>query len=165
MKEQPIKIGYIHHEHENKSDPVFVEIRETDTGFNITGNIRSHSYGQINTSIKTAIKENKFEYLLPKKEIRHLLDFWNKYHLNDMKSGCPHQEEEIKILKKTQPELFENYDYLKIKQALSNGGHCHICNYEHGHGWRTELPPAKELKWIREFKARYEGVKLGRRIQ
>lgn len=169
MKEQQIKIGYIHNEHRGRenplSDPVFVEIRETPTGFNISGNIRSHSYGQIDNTIKTAIKNGRFEYLLPKHEVKHLLEFWNKWHLNDMKSGCWHQEDEKEILRKTHPELFKNYDYQTIKNALSNNGVCHICNYEYGHGWKLELPPHKELAWIHEFKRKYEGMQLGRRLK
>ncbi len=120
MKEQEIKIGYIEKTTNDDfevimplSDPVFIEIKETDVGFNLSGRIRSHSYGQIIDSIEDAIRENKFEYLVPQEEIKHLLNYWNEWHLNG----------------------------------------------------KTNLPPPKELKWIREFKKKYEGMELGRRIK
>ena len=169
MKE--IKIGYIIHGHRGRgnpiSDPVFIEIEETDTGFNLTGRIRNHSYGQIDDTVRAAIQEQKFEFLIPEEDVRHVLDYWDKWHLSDLRPGCPHQTEFLKQLRVRRPTLFEKYDYMAIKGELVDAGlsPCHICAYEYGHGWKTEIAPPSELAWIRAFKQKWEGVELGRRIK
>ena len=157
-----IKIGYIHQRNEIPSWPVFVEIEETTTGFSLSGDYRGCS-GQIDDEIRKAISEDRFEPLIPMAEITHMLDYWDKWHLNNLTAGCQHQEEEIQKLRVIKPELFGHWNYQEILAALQNPV-CHICGYKYGTGWKTVLPPPKELKWIREFKARWEGKRLGRRL-
>lgn len=172
MKSKQIKIGYIERGRDSldrrMTGPVFIEIEETQVGFNLTGSIRGYGSGQVCNSIRQKISENKFEFLIPEDDVMHMLDYWNKWHLNDLKAGCTHQEEFLNRIKTYRPKLFENYwnnyDTIKNEMKSKHINPCAICNYEYGSGWKLVLPPPKELKWIREFKAKWEGIKLGRRI-
>ncbi len=151
------------------TSPVFIEIEETQVGFNLTGSIRGHELGQVCDSIRQAISENKLEFLIPEDDVIHILDYWDKWHLNNLYAGCPHQNKFLGELKAKQSNLFRDYwkNYDEIKNAMKEAhlNPCAICNYEYGTGWKLVLPPPKELKWIREFKTKYEGVKLGRRMK
>jgi hypothetical protein len=175
-----IKIGYINRGH-NRSDPVWIEIEERDDGFSLHGHIRYGEWGQVDMSIWPAIKEGKFEFLLPEEDVMHVLRFWRDWHLNGMHAGCIHQREVLDDMDKRIKaiELFEHVrqrkdekpfeietSYVFKRDYLKGIGlhHCAICNFVYGTGWRTELPPAKELAWIRKFKAKWEGVEIGRRL-
>ncbi len=181
-----VKIGYILNGVDWRGNPrseaVYVEIRETEKGFNLSGRISYSHMGQIDDEIMSAIKKGTFEYLLPKNEVLHLIEYWQKWHLNDMSAGCEHQNEAIKELIQLNKELclfkrvrqnknevpFEHeVRYETMRDYLKGIGlhHCAICNYAYGHGWRTILPPAKELAWIRDFKRKWDGVENGRRIR
>lgn len=173
MKSKQIKIGYIERGRDSldrqMSNPVFIEIEETQVGFNLAGSIRGHGLGQVCDSIRKSIKENKFEFLIPEKDVMHILDYWDKWNMNDMNAGCTHQNDFMNELRVNQPDLLKDYwkNYGKIANEMKTAhlNPCAICNYEYGSKWRLELPPPKELKWIRKFKAKWENIKLGRRMK
>jgi hypothetical protein len=185
-KKDEIKLGYIVNSVDWRGDPksntVWIEIEENAKGFSLTGHINYSHYGQIDDEIMHAIKKGKFEYLLPKDEVLHVMEYWQKWHLNDMIAGCEHHNEAIKKMEQLIKELdlfnqvrqrkdekpFKTeVRYELIRDYLKTIGlhHCAICNYDYGTKWLTVIPPAKEIAWIRAFKQKWEGVEIGRRTR
>ncbi len=156
-----IKIGYILRE--NGSDPVWIEIEENDTGFSITGHIRYGEWGQVDMSIWPAIEEGRFEFLLPEEDVMHVLRFWRDWHLGGMNAGCTHQRDALEKLELINIDKELSYELKRDYLKRIGLHHCAICNWIYGHGWKKELPPAKEIAWIRAFKQKWDGVENGRR--
>ena len=75
---------------------ITVEIKFDGKRLSITGDISNRSktqlyaYGQINMSIDP----KKINYADPwnKTRFTHFLAVWKRWHLNDMRAGCEHQE-------------------------------------------------------------------------
>jgi hypothetical protein len=63
-----------------------------------------------------------------------LLDIWNRWHLNDMKSGCEHQR----------ALGWTSYDEHPSEP-------CPVCGYKYGSAWLREEVPADVLEWLREL--------------
>ena len=111
---------------------VFIEIKYQDgvlTMRGVEGPLSSGnclgSCGQIDMHLRT---EKPGEYTLnngwTEKLYRQMLDYWQKWHLNDMHAECEHQEAEGKTWK-THPEDI-----------------CPVCGYKLGSAWqRREVPP------------------------
>ena len=62
-------------------------------------------------------------------------DVWGRYHLNDMKVGCEHQE-----------ALGWKYD--DHKDSNFHGQKCLICGYSIGSSWNREDVPQWALRWL-----------------
>lgn len=129
---------------DGKKYPVFCKIELTDGRLSISGVIGPNKYGnakggcgQIEMEFDHLDKtqnDARYEKPIPVSDLRfakgwgrvnwyRFLDVWNKWHLNDMKSTCEHQE----ILGWT-------YDTHK-------GQKCPDCGYEIGTEWkRREVP-------------------------
>jgi len=63
-------------------------------------------------------------------------DIWDRYHLNDMKIGCEHQE-----------ALGWKYDNHRDATTF-HGQECLICGYSIGSTWKTESVPQWALRWL-----------------
>lgn len=64
-----------------------------------------------------------------------LLNYWNEYHLNDLKAGTKKQTEFLK------QHDSKNMDYKKSVELLKNNGLYEDNNYKYGYGWLyKEIP-------------------------
>lgn len=134
-----IALGYVKFPGEDRRRKAFVEIelKNTDGKYKLSmcGEIKRCSWGQCREEIK--------KYMVaPRKNFNQIMDIWETYHLNDMHTGTPKQEEEIK--KAHIP--FNQYD--KICERLKEKGIYEDNGYKYGTGWLYEPIPEWALNEI-----------------
>ena len=87
---------YIGNEAGLQEHHITVEIKFDGKRLSITGDISNRSKTQLYEcgQINMSIDPKKINYADPWNEIRftHFLAIWNRWHLNDMRAGCEHQE-------------------------------------------------------------------------
>jgi len=68
----------------------------------ISGNIGSHGAGQINETLERLTLDNSIDYRpgWNADRLNQLLKVWERWHLNDIKAGCRHQNESKESKKK-----------------------------------------------------------------
>ena len=64
-----------------------------------------------------------------------ILANWKRYHLNDLRAGCEHQEHAKRTFKK----------------SYEIGDVCTVCGNKYGHSWHTEILPEELLNWFYSF--------------
>ena len=67
-----------------------------------------------------------------------LADLWERWHLNDLRAGCEHQED----VKRADPDW---------RERLPVGDSCPVCGYRYGSEWRYEPVPDEVLTEILEL--------------
>lgn len=92
--------------------------------------------------------------------VRKLLEVWDRWHLNDMRSGVPSQEEEIRRRAKEAGEEYRNAPHAyAAKQGrkscynlhlawLEEAGLVEVDGYRYGTAWKTEAVPEEVLEWL-----------------
>jgi hypothetical protein len=84
----------------------------------------------------------------------HLLNVWSKWHLNDLRAGCEHQEQEkwnkIK-LDDSKPLTQDNMAIWKTPDEHPRGlltSSCRYCGYKYGTSWRMEQLPQDVINFL-----------------
>lgn len=108
--------------------------------------------GQCHNKIWDFIHEIKYpefvedEILEDLEDLKKIIYFWHKYHLNDMKSGTVNQQTVINQYEQEHKTALRNYDeicnYLKEVNLYEDKG------YRWGSAWLIELIPERELEEI-----------------
>ena len=127
---------------------IYIKIRYNDGKLSISGVEGPLSSGNCLGScgqIVMSYNPRSRHYSTPPKQIKFnagwnagrwlaFISLWDKWHLNDLTAGCPHQEAHLQ----EHPELSRDYEEL-IKLPLF--AKCPHCNYAYGTSWlRTEVP-------------------------
>ena len=121
-------------------------------GLRITGQVgTSHSLlesGQVKSTIIKHLRNAEFDTLLvSREELEHLLNVWNRWHLNDMRAGCAHQNEllpwacELLGVGHSYDELIKMPDFQK----------CPRCGYNYGSAWLYEPLPEEVVNFLEQF--------------
>jgi hypothetical protein len=131
-----------------------VHLRNVTEGkiLRITGGIgTSHSIlgsGQVEKTIRDHLRNAEFDTLLvSREELERLLDIWKRWHLNDMRAGCAHQNKLVPWL----CELLgvgHSYDEL---MTIPNFQRCPSCGYNYGIAWLYEPLPEEVVNFLSQF--------------
>lgn len=113
---------------------VHIEL-DNENVLHVTADIRGVGYGQTIDEIKKAYKGNELA--------EKIVNWWRKYHLNDMHAGTKRQEDLLKYCKSH--DYKEQCDFLEKHSMLFDNG------YKYGTAWLKEEIPASTLKDIRAF--------------
>ena len=126
---------------------VFIKIVLNDKKLSITGVVAPKINGNCNggcgqildclTSTDIFINAGWNSEMIDK-----LYDVWEKWHLNDMKSGTPKQEEAIDIWNQQNYNYIKTCDYLKSIDLYCDG------QVIYGHQWLTEEVPKNIIDWL-----------------
>lgn len=98
------------------------------------GGNSARAYGGQSIEVLRTMKSSK----LTDKELGELADIWERWHLNDLKAGCEHQE--------SIPTNAENYGEL----ADAQNAKC-TAGYEYGSAWLIEVLPYSVIKFCVEL--------------
>ena len=136
-----VRLGLVKPEHTQRGYNVYAKIEIKDGKLSISGVEGPHSSGHCRGGCGQIDMHPKPEIIELAKgwNVGMLKTFWRvweKWHLNDMKAGCEHQE------------LFGWNDYKKHPSEP-----CPICGYKYGSAWnKRELPQAiiDFLEWLPE---------------
>lgn len=74
-----------------------------------------------------------------------LADLWDRWHLNDMRPGCEHQEHIMRLNPPARPTCLNDY---VGSTGLALGSSCYECGYRYGSGWKYEEVPDSVLERI-----------------
>lgn len=107
----------------------------------VTADIRGVSYGQTIDEVEKAYKGNPLA--------EKIVNWWRKYHLNDMHAGTPKQEEALNKAGIT--NWADDYDI--CRKYLESIGLLYDNGYKFGSSWLKEEIPADDLHEIKEFLA------------
>ena len=99
----------------------------TMTEFGAHGAYGAYSVGQITDEVRE---------ILPR-----LADLWDRWHLNDMRAGCEHQEAAFRDGTAVRPTWKNDYAGMDVP--------CTECGYKYGSAWNTETVPNDVLTEIR----------------
>lgn len=83
--------------------------------------------------------------------IRKFFDIWQRWHLNDLRAGCEHQEAAIKDRDLRNKALYPMSLYELILSDFHNIYHCDICDYNYGSAWNTEQLPVGVLHFLKNL--------------
>ena len=82
----------------------------------------------------------------------HLLDVWERWHLNDMRAGCEHQraawhpEEVLEVENRESKVAGQVYPHEHPRGLLCKP--CEVCGYKYGSAWLREELPADVLSFL-----------------
>ena len=142
-----------------RSLKVDLEIRLSDTKkgktLSICGNIWNMSQtdivtgGQIRETLQYALNHNEFKTLdITKTGLRTILNLWERWHLNDMNSGCEYQRTLIPGIEEEKgKEFFYAGNYTEVVK-LPDFEECPICGYTYGSAWMFEKLPEYVVEYI-----------------
>ena len=77
--------------------------------------------------------------------IAELCRMWDRWHLNDMRAGCPHQESRYRRDPAERPTYANDYTGT-TGDTLS--GPCSECGYRYGTAWLSEELPADVVRFF-----------------
>lgn len=97
--------------------------------------------GQIGHTLKELYEDGTLHVIIPKDNFLKLLEVWDRWHLNDMVAGCPHQMEILRA----DPERPRDYDEL-IKDPVFK--QCPECGYSYGSKWLYEEVPSDVWEFL-----------------
>lgn len=117
---------YIGNEAGLQEHHITVEIKFDGKRLSITGDISNRSKTQLYAcgQINMSIDPKKINYADPWNEIRftHFLAVWNRWHLNDMRAGCEHQERDWDKNKELQiPTYTWTTEYHNARERAADG--------------------------------------------
>lgn len=114
---------------------VFVDVEWDGTRLSFTGDVYgtgvhgAHSVGQVIDDVR--------------KVSVTLADLWERWHLNDMKAGCEHQEAWFRESPSLRPSWKNEYKGMDVP--------CPECGYKYGTEWKTEPVPEDVLRQIHDL--------------
>lgn len=121
--ERTIEIGTMENERDNH---VFIDINFDGKRLSIAGDVSSvnrkfmYECGQINMSLKPEDINPADDWNTIK--IAHLFAVWNRWHLNDMRAGCEHQERNWNKNKELQiPKYTWTIEYNNARNRAADG--------------------------------------------
>lgn len=129
---------------------IWVEVNYDGNRLSIVGYIKFRngiidSCGQIKDEIIELYANKELELFIGREIFLKLMDIWDKWHLNDLKAGCKHQERLIKHLVKIYGlDFFKIDNIMKIKEF----NRCSICGYRYGSKWLKINVPEKVIKFL-----------------
>ena len=106
------------------------------------------SVGQNNDTIREAVNENRFVYDAgyKKEDILKLLDIWDNYHLNNLRSGTKKQTDAVREFREknkiTEWAYEKECDYLKSIDLYEDDG------YKYDTEWLFEPLPRHITLWV-----------------
>ena len=111
---------------DNPDQHVFIDIDFDGKRLSITGDISNRSKTQLYAcgQINMSIDPKKINYADPWNETRftHFLAVWNRWHLNDMRAGCEHQERNWDKYRELQiPTYTWTTEYYNARQRAADG--------------------------------------------
>jgi len=117
---------YIGNEAGLQEHHITVEIKFDGKRLSITGDISNRSKTQLYAcgQINMSIDPKKIKYADPWNETRftHFLAVWNRWHLNDMRAGCEHQERNWEKYKELQiPTYTWTTEYYNARNRAADG--------------------------------------------
>lgn len=117
---------------------IFIDAEWDGTRLSLTGTMIEHgrrntvSIGQITDDVRT---------VLPR-----LADLWDRWHLNDMRAGCEHQEHIFRLNPAARPTWKNDYKgSTGITLSPESGSTCYECGYKYGSAWNVEPVPESVL--------------------
>ena len=116
---------------------VYMEL-DSENVLHVWADIRGVGYGQAIDEIEKAYKGNPLA--------EKIVNWWRKYHNNNMHVGTPKQEEALNKAGITG-------DYDDCRKYLESIGLLYDNGYKFGSGWLKEEIPADDLREIKEFLA------------
>lgn len=119
---------------------VHIEL-DSENVLHITADIRGVGYGQTIDEVDKAYKGDPLA--------EKIVNWWRKYHLNDMHAGTPKQEEALNKAGIT--NWADDYDI--CRKYLASIGLLYDNGYKFGSSWLKEEIPANDLQDIKEFLA------------
>lgn len=126
----------------NKRSRAIFHLKLTDDNvFTVCADVRGVGYGQVIDEVEKAYKGNEI--------VEKIVNWWRKYHLNDMHAGTPKQEE---ALNKAGITNWAD-DYGICCKYLESIGLLYDNGYKFGSAWLKEEIPADDLQEIKEFLA------------
>lgn len=75
-----------------------------------------------------------------------LAELWARWHLNDMRAGCEHQEARFRA-GEPRPTFKNDYAGMDVP--------CPDCGYKYGHAWKVEEVPEQVLSEIHQIMTRH----------
>lgn len=117
---------------------VTVELRQKPQGLalSITGEVKGLAYGQCWEDMKELAVEKRSNF-------DEIIEVWEKYHLNDMRTGTPKQRSAVDDYCKE-----HRYDYNAICDYLKEKGLYEDNGYRYGSSWLFEEIPETVLDKI-----------------
>lgn len=104
--------------------------------------------GQIQDSLNDRINE----YIVPESDIVHLVEVWNRWHLNSMRAGCEHQRKMMASMIElgTVPDNFFRVSMYESVVALPGFAKCPTCKdgYEYGSAWLHETLDPEAVEFL-----------------
>lgn len=76
-----------------------------------------------------------------------LADLWERWHLNDMRAGCEHQEALFREDASLRPTWKNEYKGMGVP--------CPECGYKYGSEWKAETVPEDVLREVRDLMKAY----------
>lgn len=94
--------------------------------------------GQMADTLRALMMADRIRYAAGWDAARldHLLEVWDRWHLNDMRAGCQHQRQ----------MGWTSYDDHPSEE-------CPVCGYRYGTAWLVEELPAKVRRWAEQMTA------------
>lgn len=112
-----------------------------DNVFTVCADVRGVGYGQVIDEVEKAYKGDPLA--------EKIVNWWRKYHLNNMHAGTPKQEESLNKAGIT--NWADDYDI--CRKYLESIGLLYDNGYKFGSAWLKEEIPADDLREIKEFLA------------
>lgn len=81
-----------------------------------------------------------------------LSDLWDRWHLNDMRAGCEHQEAWYRESPSLRPTWANEYKGAKTP--------CPDCGYLYGTAWNTEAVPDEALQEVYDIMRQHKGIDI-----
>ena len=123
---------------------VEIEMKEDEKGrevISFVGEVRSPvarkviARGQIQDEIREAVERGELDEMAEK-----VVEYWDRWHLNNLRAGCEHQEKRIR-------EMKEEFYSKSLEERLEMMGKCPECGYEYGSCWIYEPLSDEVVRW------------------
>lgn len=110
---------------------VYCRIEYKDGRLTINGKDGMGSWGQIDMHLRKADRTDwKYQDGWYKDKVDKFFEIWEKWHLNDLRATCIHQEERGETW------------------ATHPSAVCPDCGWKLGHGWQKREVPEEVLQWL-----------------
>ena len=133
-----------------------IELRKEEKGqvLSICGNVWNLRLtdilagGQINNELRRWLNKDKLILSISKDKLSRILDIWDRWHLNNLNTGCEHQKKLMNEIRKEKGEDFfyaSNYDSILKIPAFNK---CPECGYKYGSAWMFEPLPNEVIEFV-----------------